>query len=125
MIVVEVLDLQAGNYKATAQKIARRLMKQTLSGNFYLEIYLVGDTFMRKNVLAFPHPRGFPRPDLKEIPLGEIYVNPKYISEHNENFTFMLIHGFLHLLGYDHVKKDDRIAMEREETRLLRAMPTF
>ncbi len=77
-----------------------------------VEVYIVGDAFMKKNVLAFPAPKNFPRPDLPKgvKPLGEIYLNPG--SEK------MLIHGFLHLLGYDHQKKSDRMEMEKKEKQL-------
>lgn len=119
MVVVEVADKKAARYKKNITATARWLMKTLNKGNFYLEIYLVGDEFMHKNVLSFAHPRGFPRPDIKQTPLGEIYLNPRYIEEHGENLTYMLIHGFLHLLGYDHIKKSDRIAMEKREAQLL------
>jgi len=34
----------------------------------------------------------------------------------------LLIHGFLHLLGHDHHRRDERRRMEREERRLARAI---
>ena len=83
----------------------------------------MGKEFMNKNVLAFPAPKDFPRPDIKSKPLGEIYLNPQYIKENGENFIFMLIHGFLHLLGYDHQKRNDRIRMEKKERELLKSFP--
>ncbi len=87
---------------------------------YVLDVFIVGDALMPKNVLAFPAPPSFPRPDLKQPPLGEIYLNPNYIVGHNEDFEYMLIHGFLHLLGYDHIKKSDRMVMEPKEQALLR-----
>ena len=75
----------------------------------YAEVNLVGNAVMKKNVLSYPAPAGFPRPDAKENYLGEIYLNPEYIKERGENFDLMLIHGFLHLRGYDHIKKNDRM----------------
>ncbi|PIR86704.1 MAG: rRNA maturation RNase YbeY [Candidatus Harrisonbacteria bacterium CG10_big_fil_rev_8_21_14_0_10_49_15] len=107
----------------------------------HLEVFLVGDSFMKKNVLSFPAPRDFPRPDLKgAISLGEIYLNPAYIAEESSDLpagrqelgnwkleisaklVYMFIHGFLHLLGYDHDKKDARIEMETREKQLLRQL---
>lgn len=111
MVVVEVLDKKFAYLKKTILQKARLLTE----GNFYFEVYLVGDDFMKKNVLSFEHPKGFPSPHIKEKPLGEIYLNPKYIEEHGEDLIYMLIHGFTHLLGYDHIKKSDRIAMEKKE----------
>ena len=119
MLVVEVLDTQAGRHKKAIKAASKWLMKTLNKGSFYLEVYLVGNDFMNKNVLSFAHPKGFPLPDLKQQALGEIYLNPKYIKAHGEDLTYMLIHGFLHLLGYDHIKKSDRIVMERKEQKLL------
>lgn len=37
----------------------------------------------------------------------------------NDHFTHMCIHGFLHLLGYDHIEKDDALIMEAHEKVIL------
>ena len=66
------------------------------------------------NVLSFQKPKNFPG-----IKLGEVYLDPIYIQKHKEDLALMLAHGVLHILGYDHEKKSDRIKMERREARLL------
>lgn len=119
MIAVTVLDQQAKAYKARATTIARWLMKTLDKSDFSLELFIVGDDLMPKNVLAFPADNAFPRPDLTKPNLGEILLNPSYITTHDEDFDYMLIHGFLHLLGYDHIKKNDRMKMEKKEYELL------
>ena len=119
MLAVTVLDKKSQSYKARAATIARWLMKTLLKSDFSLEIFIVGNDLMPKNVLSFPADGSFPRPDLKLPSLGEIHLNPRYIAEHGEDFEYMLVHGFLHLLGYDHIKKNDRMVMEAEEKRLL------
>ncbi len=119
MLSVTVLDTNSKLYKARALTVARWLMQEFKKSDFSLEIFIVGNDLMPKNVLAFPADTAFPRPDLSHPNLGEIHLNPTYISEHGEDFEFMLVHGFLHLLGYDHMKKSDRIVMEKEERRLL------
>jgi len=122
MLTVTVLDPKSRTYKARAQRTARWLMQRLDRVNYDLEVFIVGDAQMPKNVLAFPAVADFPRPDIQQKPLGEIYLNPQYISSHEENFDFMLIHGFLHLLGYDHIKKSDRILMEKQERLLLKQL---
>lgn len=139
MVTVTLIDTSARAYKARATKTARWLMTECDKGGFLaltrkspanetrisqhaLEIFIVGDEQMPKNVLAFPADASFPRPDLKQPSLGEIYLNPSYITAHGENFEYMLIHGFLHLLGYDHIQKSDRMVMEAQEQKLLRAL---
>lgn len=116
--------------KRTTLKLGRFLGQK----NKQVEIYLVPGSFMQKNVLSFPAPKGFPRPDIKRgTALGEIYLNPDYIAKEPlkiENWKLkipaelahMLIHGFLHLLGYDHKKKNDRIIMEKREQELLKKL---
>ena len=105
-----------------------KIVKQTLKKiekffdlkNKYVEVYLVTDQFMKKNVLSFPAPKDFPRPDIKDYKnLGEIYLNPNYIKTHGEDFVFMLVHGFLHLLGYDHKIREERLEMEQKEKEVL------
>ncbi len=84
-----------------------------------LAVFLVTGSVMDKNVLAFPSPKGFPRPDTKSEPLGEIFLNPDYIKSRGEDLFYMLCHGFLHLLGYNHRRRRDTIKMERKERNLL------
>ncbi|UCD17508.1 MAG: rRNA maturation RNase YbeY [Candidatus Zixiibacteriota bacterium] len=61
--------------------------------------------------------------------LGEIYISTdtaaKNADKYGVTFTAEILrlccHGFLHLLGYDHVKKRDReIMFDKEETYLRR-----
>ncbi len=84
-----------------------------------VEVAVVGDGVMLKNVLSFPAPVDFPHPDTKEAPLGEIRINPDYIARAGEDFDYMLIHAFLHLLGYDHKTGADAEKMEKLEKELL------
>ena len=109
-------------FKTTIRRVAGFLAKRLKQEKTYLEVYLVGKEFMYKNVLAFPAPKGFPRPDIKLKPLGEIYLNPQYIKENGEDLTVMLIHGLLHLLGYDHKKNNDRMRMEKRERQLMKLL---
>jgi len=67
------------------------------------------------DVLSFP----FGDPDL----LGEIYISlqrakiqaKRYGLTYNEELKRLLIHGLLHLIGYDHHKKSEKAAMEAKE----------
>ncbi len=106
-------------YQKIAERILRRIGRALSIGNRSVAVYVVTDSFMKKNVLAFPAPKDFPRPDLGgTCDLGEIYINPMYIARQGEDFTGMLIHGFLHLWGYDHHTKYDTLAMEKKEKEL-------
>lgn len=51
--------------------------------------------------------------------LGDIYISIDKAKEQAENYghslkrelCFLVVHGFLHLLGYDHMKEDDEKVM--------------
>jgi rRNA maturation RNase YbeY len=89
--------------------------------NAFFEIYLVPDDF---NVHSYEPVPDFPRPDLSvgEYYLGEIHLNPDKIAANGEDLVFMLVHGLLHLLGYDHKNESDKIKMEQKESELLAAL---
>jgi probable rRNA maturation factor len=39
-----------------------------------------------------------------------------------DHFSHLVIHGFLHILGYDHIEEDEALVMERLETQILRSL---
>lgn len=105
---------------ALTRKLLRQLGLFLDLGAKAVEVHLVGDGFMRKNVLAFPASQDFPRPDLKPYQaLGEIYLNPACIRRQGNDFVTLLVHGLLHLLGYDHTINREQAAMNRKEKELL------
>jgi probable rRNA maturation factor len=79
------------------------------------------------NVLSFPAPSlGGAAPD-ENIPLGDIAIayetlvreaeeNGKTASDH---LSHLVVHGFLHLLGYDHHMDNEAERMERLERDIL------
>lgn len=116
-IKVWVIDKKAEKYKKIVLKKAR-LVASFLSLRGTTEVFLVGNRQMKKNVLSFVAKETdgkFIYPDLKEEYLGEIYLNPFFIERNKEDLLFMLFHGLLHIAGYDHKRKNDRIKMERKE----------
>jgi probable rRNA maturation factor len=36
-----------------------------------------------------------------------------------DHFTHLVVHGFLHVLGYDHIEEEDALVMEGLETQIL------
>ncbi len=78
------------------------------------------------NVLSFPAPRTRgDRPFLGDIALAyetiaaEARAEGKPFAHH---FAHLCVHGFLHLLGYDHVRKNDAEVMEAAEKDILRRL---
>ncbi len=43
----------------------------------------------------------------------------KWASPFEAHFTHLVVHGFLHLLGYDHIEDEDAEEMEGLETEIL------
>lgn len=120
-IDVVVLDKRTEKLRPLIFKKAKELAK-ILRLNGHLEIFLVGNKQMKKNVLSYVATGDFPRPDIKQKALGEIHLNPSFIRKNKENLIFMLLHGVLHIAGYDHKKKSDRIKMEKKENILFSIM---
>jgi probable rRNA maturation factor len=71
------------------------------------------------NVLSFPAPEGF---GLGDIALGYEVVAAEAIAQgktFRAHAGHLLVHGFLHLLGYDHLEAQDAEAMEARERAIL------
>ena len=77
------------------------------------------------DVLAFPMDDQVP--DEEPYILGDIVICPDVAREQaatsgdkvNDEVDLLLVHGFLHLLGYDHVKPQDARTMRHRERKIL------
>ena len=75
---------------------------------------------------ALEDDKTFNRSDIRI--LGDIYISlDKVISQSNEyghsfkrELFFLALHGLLHLLGYDHMKKEDEIVMFGKQEEVLK-----
>ena len=76
------------------------------------------------NVLSFP----FEKPEGIELPLlGDVVVCAAVVEQEAErqqkplqdHWTHMVVHGVLHLLGYDHIEEQDAELMEGLEIEIL------
>lgn len=78
------------------------------------------------NVLSFPAGEGFPA-DLPSRPLGDIILAYETTAREaaeagcslEAHTAHLVVHGFLHLLGYDHQDDSQATEMELEETRIM------
>ncbi len=80
------------------------------------------------DVLSFPLQKKLK--NLKEVYLGDViisfnYMNkPKNINNYDfkEKVTKIFIHGFLHLLNFNHIKEKEYQIMFREEQKIFRSV---
>jgi probable rRNA maturation factor len=115
----------------------RKPLEQTAAGVFKflkmsvasVDINLIGAAAMRKinrtyrgkdevtDVIAIEKPSGFPT--TSEGFLGEIYLNPPCARSRGHALEYLLVHGILHLRGFNHLHKNDKIEMEKLEKKIL------
>jgi probable rRNA maturation factor len=77
------------------------------------------------DVLAFPMDDQVP--DDEPYVLGDIVICPDVAREQaadvgdkvGDEIDLLLVHGFLHLLGYDHVRPQDARSMRHRERKIL------
>ncbi|MFO1487613.1 MAG: rRNA maturation RNase YbeY [Verrucomicrobiota bacterium] len=125
------------------REITRSLLKDRLSlESFELGVHLVGaqemarvnETFLNHegptDVITFDHSEpGTPNSKLKTLH-GELYVCQTVAVSQAKEFRTRwpnevvryVVHGVLHLLGYDDHSPADRRQMKREENRLVREL---
>lgn len=78
------------------------------------------------NVLSFPafplEPGGMPGPMLGDIVIARETLEREAAElgkPFDEHMTHLMVHGFLHLFGYDHMDPEEAEEMEGLETRIL------
>ena len=139
---VEIVRKDGGRAVSSRKlrKVALKVLELVEKGQAELSIALVGNAEIRKlnakfrkkdyptDVLSFP--AGDELPTGVQL-LGDIVISVEKAKEQakerrrtlNEEMVTLLIHGIVHLLGYDHERspKDARI-MDRLEKKIYRAL---
>ena len=83
------------------------------------------------DILSFPFHQKSKRPS--EIYLGDIVISFNYMNkskklntaDFKKNVVKIFIHGFLHLLDFDHIKKADYLKMQNEEQKIFKSVQKF
>ena len=82
------------------------------------------------DVLSFPM---FEKEEIGQVPdnqfdvLGDIVISIDKVKEQAEEYghsferelSYMVVHGFYHLIGYDHMVEEDKIKMREREENIL------
>ncbi len=74
------------------------------------------------DVLSFPMEEG---PLLGDVVISVETAQARLAGQDwslEEELLFLLVHGVLHLLGYDHIEEQDRLVMEKAEQELWTAL---
>lgn len=149
MVQIEYLDIDKNKeHEELIEKVIHQCFKEEglLNTNLYIEITLTNPENIRKmnkeyrnidketDVLSFPM---FEKEEitymlqkethLVEDVLGDIVISiarvEEQASEYGHSFqrelAYMLVHGFYHLMGYDHIEEKDKIIMRPKEEKVL------
>lgn len=115
--------------------------------NLYISVTLTSPSVIRKlnneyrnidketDVLSFPI---FEKKEIDEIvknkekqivkeTIGDVIISVKRVEEQaveyghsfERELSYMLVHGFYHLMGYDHIKEEDKNKMRPKEEKIL------
>lgn len=115
--------------------------------NFYLSITLTSPNEIHKlnkeyrnvdketDVLSFPM---FEKEELDNIieiqkknlvpePIGDIVISIEKVEEQAKEYghsferelSYMIVHGFYHIMGYDHIEEKDKVVMRPKEEKIL------
>lgn len=145
---IEFLDIEENkNYTELIEKVVHECFKEEglLDTSLYMSIILtnpdhiqeLNNTYRKINkatdVLSFPM---FEKEELEnfnsdiEEPLGDIVISIEQVDiqakEYGHSFerelSYMVVHGFYHLMGYDHIELGDRVIMREKEENVLQKL---
>ena len=116
-------------------KFPKKRVYLTLLLSNNINIKKLNQRFRNKNkhtdILSFPFHQKSNKS--REIYLGDIIISLNYMNksknlntaDFKKNVVKIFIHGFLHLLDFDHIKKKDYIKMYNEEQKIFKSVQNF
>lgn len=149
MYSVEYVDIPENKeYEKIIEKVIKKCfeVENLLNSKLYISITLTTPEQIHKinkqyrnvdrptDVLSFPM---FEREELEEkiknncfihvdilgdliISIDQVEAQAKeYGHSFEREFAYMLVHGFYHLMGYDHIKEEDKLKMRPKEENVL------
>ncbi len=149
MFQLEYLDLEENKeYEEIIKKVVEQCFKEEKLENskLYISITLTTPKHIReincqyRNVDKETDVLSFPMFEKKEIDekiekqnfehedvLGDIVISIEKVKGQAEEYghsferelSYMVVHGFYHLMGYDHIKEEDKIVMRPKEEKIL------
>ena len=149
MYQLEYLDLEENQkYDEIIKKVVKQCFKEENMENskLYISITLTNPEHIHeinkqyRNVDRATDVLSFPMFEKEEIDnkiaqtdfehedvLGDIVISIEQVEKQakeyghsfEREFAYMLVHGFYHLMGYDHIKEEDKVIMRPKEEKVL------
>jgi probable rRNA maturation factor len=146
---MQVLFADTAAFDVLAERVLGRIaMEKSLNEDVEVGVLWADDAYIRTlnreyrgkdcatDVLSFAmQDEGEDEPVLEDDPLAEILLGDIVISLEtaqrqaeeyghgmDREIAFLLVHGMLHLLGYDHGEESERQVMRQEEEKILAAL---
>ena len=149
MYQLEYLDLEENSkYEEIIKKVVEQCFKEENMENskLYISITLTNPEHIHeinkqyRNVDRATDVLSFPMFEKEEIDnkiaqknfeyedvLGDIVISIEQVEKQakeyghsfEREFAYMLVHGFYHLMGYDHIKEEDKVIMRPKEEKVL------
>lgn len=152
MYQLEYLDLDENKkYEEIIQKVVKQCFVEEHLNNskMYISITLTTPEHIHEinkkyrnvdretDVLSFPM---FEKNELDQIildkkfeyedVLGDIVISIEKVEEQAKEYghsferelAYMVVHGFYHLMGYDHIKEEDKVLMRPKEENVLKKL---
>ena len=147
---IDFLEIEENSsYLDLINKVINKCFEEEnlLNSNLYISIILTNPQNIKRinkeyrninketDVLSFPM---FERNELENIKinnnvqdvLGDIVISIKKVEEQAKEYghsferelAYMLVHGFYHLMGYDHMEEEDKLEMRQKEEKILREL---
>ena len=141
------LNNQTSSYKPTVKLLFEIAVKEVgAPQNISANLALVGERKIKQlnktyrnidkvtDVLSFPMVDNFDQIESEQdfdiglCNVGDIYINlqraqqqaAEYGHSLKREFCFLALHGFLHLLGYDHIEKQDEKVMFELQDKIMK-----
>lgn len=152
VVEIEYLDLEKNKeYEEVIKKVLEKCFYVEKMQNFkvYISITLTNPENIRNlnkkyrnidketDVLSFPMFEKSEIPNLKNLEfeetLGDIVISIERVRqqaiEYGHSFerelAYMVVHGFYHLMGEDHIEEKDKIIMREKEDKVLNELKIF
>ena len=148
LVEIEYLNIEPNEeYEKLINKVIRKCfeIQGLISKNLYVSVILTTPSDIKKinnkyinrdketDVLSFPM---FEKDEISKITgknpdvLGDIVVSIEKVKSQAEEYghsferelAYMIVHGFFHLMGYDHIEEEDKIQMRAHEEEVLEAL---